>query len=155
MPYRTVKKYSDRGSLKDLVQVQPEDLYSIEPTPQELRLKRIYEQSLLNKDSKLADSVGFIIMPESGNRASYPVSLYRHREYVKSLSAKLSNEINQFQNELSAYFNPVEDLPFEMKISQASRQRSLQTILGSETLLIKIAGQNVSVNKKRSFRRVR
>lgn len=152
MTYRAVKQYSDRGSLKDLVQIKTEDLDP--PTSYELRLKALYERSLLCRDSSLSDAAGFIVMSGSGDRSGYPVNIYRHREYVKSLSAKLAGKIETMTQELLSYFIPTEELPIEMKASQARQKSSLQTILSAECFLIKVASTNTSTSIHRSFRRV-
>jgi hypothetical protein len=149
MPYRTVKPHSDRGSIKDLA-TQSDSNYA--PTDEELRLKHLYEHAQDTNDEQLKDALGFIVMPQSGDRSAFPISVYRHREYVNSLSKKIADKIEKTKKELEACFIFESKTPD--RIMQLKQATARQTVLANGTL-IKIAGAGGSSKKTRSFRRVR
>jgi hypothetical protein len=153
MPIRTAKQHSDRGSIKDLVN-QIDSLYdsSYAPTDEELKLKNLYEHAQATNDEGLQSALGFIVMPQAGDRSAFPITVYRHREYVNSLSKKIADKIEKTKKELEACFNaPDKTL---VRIAQLKQVIARQTVLSSGTL-IKIAGTGASGQKTRSFRRVR
>lgn len=131
MSIRSVKSYSERGSIKD---IQNNSVEANTPaTPFELRLKLLYENAFDNKNAQLINSLGLIVM--DGNYRD-PGVLLKHREYVKSLTLNSKN---------------VKD---EMLYSKYKKSKSLDAILDSGSLSIKVVGQNVSVSSiKRSFKR--
>src|ERR1700679_2286671 len=100
MPYRTVKPHSDRGSLRDLKEkLESGNDDKLPATPFELRVKELYESAMIQKDEALIESLGLIAI--SGSPKD-PVSIFRHREYVNSLSKKLANQVAQSKSELEA-----------------------------------------------------
>ena len=148
MPYRTVKPHSDRGSIKDLADPTTAN-YA--PTDEELRLKNLYEYAQSTNDEGLQDALGFIVMPQAGDRSAFPISIHRHREYVNSLSKKIADKIEKTKKELEACFNyPTKT---SVRITQLKQATARQAVLASGTL-IKIAGAGGSGQKTRSFRRV-
>lgn len=161
MPIRSVtKKYSDRGSLKDLVSIKTDDLDP--PTTFELRLKKMYEYEEIRNNTvyrsntvcgAISSAIGFIVMKGSDKREEYPVTLYRHREYINNLSSSLKDKIAKTRKELEKCFNPTIDLPREIKLSQFKQKNAREIILNSENI-IKVANYNCPIYLKRSFRRV-
>src|SRR5580692_6741552 len=105
MPIRPVtKKYSDRGSIKDI----SEGFYMTpnEPaTPLELRMKELYEYSQQTRDANLQRELGFIVMSEPGNKSAFPVTVFRHREYINSLSQEMKDSIEQHKQALEECFD--------------------------------------------------
>lgn len=149
MPIRQPKQiFSDRGSLKDLVNSNQLDDQE-PPTQLELRMKELYEYATLHKNEALKESLGFIVMNQPGAKDAFPVTLFRHREYINSLQSKYKQRIDIISSELSKCI-AVPDAPKKMK-------KSLAAILPSKEL-IKIAGIDVrtSIDHDRaSFKRVR
>lgn len=147
MPIRRVQQQSDRGSIKDLHNGDDE---KFPPTPFELRVKKLYEHSLATRDQALIESLGLIAVNVAPKD---PVSLYRHREYVKQLEAKLGDKLEQTKQELAGcfFYNDHSDSP-EMKKQASSRN----AILVNEEKIIKVASsaQVEPTSVKRSFRRV-
>ena len=140
MPIRTVKQHSDRGSIKSLESGENEP-----PTALELRMKELYEYATVTKDENLKASVGFIVMNAPGDKSAFPITLYRHREYIKSLNEKLASEIAQTAKEIELCLQPVEE-PYHMK-------RARDIVL--DNTITKTASSDVYVSPTRSFKRVR
>lgn len=154
MPYRTVRPRSDRGSIKDLAYISDE--YNDAPTPEELELKQKYEHAQATRDQQLQDSLGFIVMPNAGDRSAFPISVYRHREYINSLSQKRAVQIEKTKQELAGCFpSELKKLTSNERVSQYKQIFSRQAVLSQGELLIKVASADVSVQSKRSFRRSR
>lgn len=103
---KTKKIYSDRGSLSDLVnRLSNQNIFDeVEPSPYELRIKKLYEFAELHKNNELKDSLGFVTTDYISDKNALPLSIYRLREIVSSLKAKPNNKINELTNELSACF---------------------------------------------------
>jgi len=150
MPIRRVQQQSDRGSIRDLANGDDE---KYPPTPLELRLKGLYEHALVTRDRALINSLGLI--PLNGE-ANNPVSVYRHREYVNSLSVELAEKIKQTAQEIEGCLAVDESfLPQEIKWSRYKQARS-QSVITQESGLVKTASVDGSaqVRPVRSFRRV-
>lgn len=101
MPTRRAKTFSDRGSIKDIAKAvseyvgeNPEE----PPTPDELRIKSLYEHAMVSRDQALLDSLGLIVMTGS---VKDPVALYRHREYVRGLKEKYATQLEESKEEIS------------------------------------------------------
>jgi hypothetical protein len=92
------------------------------------------------------------VMSEAGDRSAFPVSVFRHREYINSLSQKRASQIEKVKRELEGCFNYPTKTP--VRIAQLKQATARQAVLASGTL-IKIAGAGGSGKKTRSFRRVR
>jgi hypothetical protein len=142
MPIRTVKQHSDRGSIKTLVDNSGDNE---PPTTLELRMKELYEYATVIRDDDLKNSVGFIVMNEPGDKAAFPITLFRHREYVKSLNDKLAAEIATTAKEIELCLQPAEE-PYQMK-------RARDIVL--DNTIKKTASSDVYVSPTRSFTRVR
>ena len=100
----------------------------------------------------MMESFGLIAITGSPTN---PISIFRHREYVNSLSDKLAEKIQQNRKELDAIFVTYSDTNPHGEISRAQyrQQLSRETILNSEDL-IKIAGIDFVKPISRSFKRV-
>ena len=152
MPIQPVtKKFSNRGSIKDIAQ----GFYMTAnepPTALELRMKHLYELSVVNHDKQLQRDLGFIVMSEPGNQAAFPITITHHREYVNSLSQELKNNIQQQADSLEECFDHPSVPALRMK--RLKQCVALHTILQSDSL-IKIASANGNYSAiKRSFKRV-
>ena len=142
MPIRTVKQHSDRGSIKTLIDNSGDNE---PPTTLELRMKELYEYATATRDENLKASVGFIVMNVPGDKSAFPITLYRHREYVRSLNEKLASEIAQTAKEIELCLQPAEE-PSYMK-------RARDLIL--DNTIMKTASSDVYAPPTRSFTRVR
>jgi hypothetical protein len=150
MPIRRVQQQSDRGSIRDLANGDDE---KYPPTPLELRLKGLYEHALVTRDQALINSLGLI--PLNGE-ANNPVSIYRHREYVKALSEELAEKIQQTAQEIEGCLAVEESsLPQELKWARYKQARA-QSVITQENDLVKTASADGSTQTRsvRSFRRV-
>lgn len=151
MPIRPVtKKYSDRGSIKDIA----EGFYMTpnEPaTPLELRMKELYEYSQQTRDANLQRELGFIVMSEPGNKSAFPVTVFRHREYVNSLSQEMKDSIEATKKLLEGCFTA--DPPRTARMQQFKQVTARQTVLQTGGM-IKNASAGASQLVKRSFKRV-
>ena len=144
MPYRRVQQQSDRGSIQNLQNRQEDDL---PPTDYELRLKELYEHAMVTRNQALVDSLGLI--PLNG-AANDPVSIFRHREYVKSLSDKLATQIQETAKEIEGCLAIDEtSLPREVQNSRYKQANSLAAISDTDGLV-----KTASTTLRRSFRRV-
>jgi hypothetical protein len=132
MPIRSVKPRSDRGNIKD---IQNGDESNLPPTSFELRIKELYEKASANKDESLIESLGLITINGS---PTDPVSVFKHREYVNSLSKKLANKIERARGELDIYFESSYDIK-EMRISNYKQANSRNVILSGAGDIIKRA----------------
>ena len=152
MPIRPVMPRSERGSLKDVLNGESYE----PPTAEELKLKQLYEHSEATNDEKLQEALGFIVMPYSNDRSSYPVSLYRHREYINSLSKKMADKIEQTKQQLANCFSPGPSFHKEARKSFFKQASKTQIILSEDGLIVKLASAvNIPIKPKRSFRRAR
>lgn len=149
MPIRRVQQQSDRGSIQDLANGDDE---KYPPTEQELRVKEIYEHALVTRDDALLASIGLI--PINGS-AKDPVSIFRHREYIKSLSTELADKIAEATQELEGCLSVNDDsVPDELKWPRYKQAQSLSAILGPEELVKTASDDDSYVPPRRSFRRV-
>jgi hypothetical protein len=150
MPIRRVQQQSDRGSIRNLANGDDE---KFPPTSLELRLKGLYEYAMVTRDQALVNSLGLIPLNGAPND---PVSIYRHREYVNSLSAELAEKIKHTAQEIEGCLAVNEsDLPQEMKWTRYKQARA-QSIITQESDLVKVAAVDGSIKRKsvRSFRRI-
>lgn len=144
MPYRRVQQQSDRGSIRNLANGDDEKL---PPTEFELRLKELYEHAMVTRNQALVDSLGLI--PLNGT-ANDPVSIFRHREYVKSLRDKLAAQIQETAKEIEGCLAIDEtSLPREVINSRYKQANSLAAISDTKELV-----KTASTSPRRSFRRV-
>lgn len=147
MPIRSAKTYSDRGSLKDVVNG---DSYE-PPTEEELRLGKLYEYSEAVGDQQLKDSLGFIVMSNPGDRSTFPITIYQHREYVNTLSKKMVDQIQKTRQELESCFNV--DKPNMQGRMAMIKQELTKLAISPNGPIHKFASADVL--PKRSFRKVR
>lgn len=84
-----------RGKLKDLKEIQSEDL-DIDDSI-DLRLKQLYLYAVEKRDQNLINATGFIPFNQSGINS---VSLYRHKEYLNTLSKDNLSKIQNIKLEL-------------------------------------------------------
>jgi hypothetical protein len=128
MPYRVVKQYSDRGSIKD-IQTTNKELdgeVSLEPTQQELRLKSLYENAMVMRDETMIETLGFIVMSGPAND---PVAIIRHRAYVESIKAKFADQIKDAEQVASACFTNPSYIEAEMSNVSYRQKRSTEAVL--------------------------
>lgn len=151
MPIRSVtQKYSDRGSIKDIAQgitMTPNE----PPTSLELRMRDLYQLATETQNKDLQRELGFIVMSEPGNKAAFPVTVFRHREYINSLSQELKDRIAKNKEVLEECFNHPSIPALRMPIYKQCN--ALNTILQPGEM-IKNASVGASVSIKRSFRRI-
>lgn len=145
MPIRSAKTYSDRGSLKD---VANGDSYE-PPTEEELRLGKLYEYSEATGDQQLKDSLGFLVMSNSGDRSTFPITIHQHREYINSLSKKMADQIQKTRQELEGCFSK----PTIRVRMSAIKQQMTKLAISVDRPIYKFA--SVGILPKRSFRKVR
>lgn len=151
MPIRSIKKLLDRGSLADLVKKQDEFLEP--PSEEELRLKKLYEIAESTNNEELKKSLGFIVMPNAGNRDALPISVYRHKEYVNSLSSSMRDKIEKTKQELMQCFSDHYEIGVRKNIL---KQEIVRNAILQEPIMVKVAGVGaICVDVKRSFRRVK
>jgi hypothetical protein len=151
MPYRAIKPHSDRGSIKNLNQSNEDKaVEELPPTTYEIMVKSLYEHALIAKDQTMMESFGLIAITGSPTN---PISIFRHREYVNSLSDKLAEKIQQNRKELDALFYSTPSYRPEIRNAQYKQLQSRETILNSENL-IKVAGTGFTRPISRSFKRV-
>ncbi|HEY5267804.1 MAG TPA: hypothetical protein VII94_01565 [Candidatus Saccharimonadales bacterium] len=147
MAIRVVKQRSDRGSIKDL---QNGDDEHYPATPIELRLKELYEYATVTRNEELQNSLGLVPIVGATND---PVSIFRHREYVESLSAKMADKIEQTKKELEGCFESSCTLNYQMRLSEIKRNHHKSIVLKSAALT-KLASYNGKYQVfVRSFRR--
>jgi hypothetical protein len=149
MPIRPIKTHSDRGSIKDVFNGESYE----PPTADELRLKQLYEHAEITRDQQLQDSLGFIVMPQPGNSSAFPVSIFRHREYINSLSQKRADNIEKIRREISSFFAPVEKPSMNIRQSHFKQEISRQAVVANNGNLIKYASKDIK--GKSSFKRVK
>ena len=150
--HRRVKQYTDRGSIKDIQQRVNDSLEEdpeLPPTPDELRIKGLYEQAMVTRDQALLDSLGLIVMT---GPAKDPVALYRHREYVRGLKEKYAAEVEQSKEELSQCLLQSETgTPTEIRQNIYKQAMALATVLDDS--IVKTASAKGSPDN--TFRRVK
>jgi hypothetical protein len=105
MAIRSVKQKTDRGNIKDLA--RSSDLIDSDmlPTSIELRLKKLYEYSQLNKDNDLQSALGFITTDYISDKNALPLSIYRIRQIVENIKSTSSDKIDKLSQELSGYIS--------------------------------------------------
>jgi hypothetical protein len=149
MPIRPIAPRSERGSLAD---IQAGDANNNLPaTQEELDIKAKAEMALATHDNDALAEMGIIVM-----NGSYtdPVSLLRHRQYIKSIAEKCGSTINAFTAQLSTCF-PDENIPSHNRKTALKQIISSQTILAEDEGIIRLAHQEAGQPKKqiRSFSR--
>lgn len=146
MPIRRVQQQSDRGNIKDL---QAGDDEKYPPTSYESRLRDMYTQAVATRDQSMIDSLGFIVL----NGGIGPVSVFRHREYVKQLEAKFGDQLEKTKQIIAGYLTIDETyLPREIMRAKAKQENSRNLILEREQT-IKTASYGASSHIRRSFKR--
>lgn len=139
MPYKVVPSRSDRGSIKDIqkkVTDYLEENPDMPPTSQELRIKALYERAVVLRDQALIDSLGLIVMNGAVND---PVSVMRHREYVKGIADKcgLNLEKTKLELEILVAESPYKSL--EMRVASYKQKNATNIILAENGLFLKNA----------------
>jgi hypothetical protein len=105
MPIRTVKQYTDRGKIKDLVVRLGETIVpESEPSSSELRMKKLYEFAQICKDKKLQDAIGFITTDYIADKNAIPLSAYRLRQMVADIKSKSPGKIDALEKQFSECF---------------------------------------------------
>lgn len=105
MPIRSVKQKSDRGKLKDLVSSEDFQEATLPPTSYELRIQRLYDFSLLNRDKTLQAALGFITTDYISDKNALPLSAYRLRQIVDEIKSKSFDSINMLSQQIGGYIN--------------------------------------------------
>lgn len=150
--HRSVKQYTDRGSIKDIQNKANDSLEedpNLPPTPEELQIRGAYEQAMVTRDQALLDSLGLIVMT---GPAKDPVALYRHREYVNSLKEKYAAEVEKSKEELSQCLLQSENgTPVEIRTNIYKQAMALATVLDDS--MVKTASTKGSPDN--TFRRVK
>lgn len=105
MAIRTVKQYTDRGSIKNLVKSneisEPEDI----PLPSELRMKQLYEFAQLNKDKNMQSALGLITTDYISDKNAIPLSVYRIRQIVEDIKSTSGDKINNLAAQFLGYMS--------------------------------------------------
>ena len=107
MSIRTVKQYSDRGSLTDLANVArayEKGVQEVKPLPSELRMKQLYEYANLNNDNDLQSAIGFITTEYISDKNALPLSVYRLRKIVADIKSKSAGNIDRLALEFTECF---------------------------------------------------
>lgn len=113
MTLKKAKQFSDRGSIKDLARSDESLKMESEFIPAELRIKKLYEYAVLNKDKNLESNLGFITTEYISDKNAMPLSIYSIRKIVDDIKAVSGSKIDKFSEELSAYFT--NDMSVEAK----------------------------------------
>lgn len=104
MPIRTVKQHTDRGKIKDLVVASEIAAESQDqPSPSELRMKKLFEYAQLTKNQKLLDALGFITTDYISDKNALPLSVYRIRQMVTDIKSKSSGNIDLLSQQFSGF----------------------------------------------------
>ena len=151
MPVRSTKKFSERGSIKDLETRHTENISDNPPTPLELRLKVLYEIAEQSKNEALMESTGFIVMNNPGDKSAFPVTLFRHREKLNAICAKHQDSIKEFIKELFPIFTESYSKSSEMEKTKYKKANSLYAILDEPGIIKTASGYG---GFRRSFRRM-
>jgi hypothetical protein len=139
MPIRAVPPRSERGSIKDIQKTVSDHLEedpNMPATPQELRIKSLYEHALVLRDQALIDSLGLIVMDGS---AKDPVSIMRHRQYVQELSAKLGTQVAETKQDIEILVEEAKEKPYEMRVAAYKQAEARNLILSQDGAIIKNA----------------
>ena len=143
MAIRSVKSYSDRGSLKNLTKRQEDE---VPFSPSELRIKKLYDYACAHTDVGILDSLGFITTDYIHDKNALPLSVYRLRKIVAEISAKPGSKILEMKQDLDNCFFGNEEHCLAV-VKSENRQHEC---------LIKVASadRSLDLKSKRSFRRV-
>lgn len=147
MPFKRVKQYSDRGSIKDLVGREDIKAGEIEIpfTADELRIKKLYDYASYYRDSNLISAMGFITNEHVGSKEALPTNVYRLKQMVQDIEAKSGGKIAALAKEMSDCFFGEEQRCLTTMKSEARQRESL----------IKVASASSAPFNKRSFWRAR
>jgi hypothetical protein len=105
MPIRTVKQHSDRGSIKNLVAKSNEAAEAeYQPSPSELRMKKLFEYSQKNKDAGLQSALGFITTDYISDKTALPLSVYRIRKLVDDIRSRPDSKVSQLKQQFDQFF---------------------------------------------------
>jgi len=151
MPTRAIPPRSDRGSIKNIQKAVTDSLDedpNMPATPQELRIKALYENALVLRNQALIDSLGLIVMEGS---AKDPVSVMRHRQYVQELTTKFGGQVEDTRQTLEVLVEETKNQPQEIIRSTYKRTGSLNAILAENQPLVK----NASSGSTRAFWRAK
>lgn len=107
MSIRIGKQHLDRGKIKDIVNQEP----TIDPSPIELRMKKLFEYSKLNKDYDLESVLGFITTDYISDKNVLPLSIYRLRKIVDDISSRPDSKVAHWKHQFEQVFS--EDLSHE------------------------------------------
>lgn len=116
MATRRSKQYSERGSLKDIkaqndeAQTFPYEVkfITIEPTPLELRLQKLYDYSKKNNDQNLLAASGFITTDYITDKNAMPLSAYRLRKTIDDIKSKSPGQIESLSQDFLTCLAPIE-----------------------------------------------
>lgn len=143
MAIRSVKQYSDRGSLKNLTQRQEDEVpYS----STELRIRKLYDYAHTHADAGVLDCLGFITTDYIGEKNALPLSVYRLRKIVSDISNKPGNKILEMKQNLDNCFFGNEEHCLAVVKSEIRQHESL--------IKVASADRSLDLKSKRSFRRV-
>lgn len=131
MSYRTVKQYSDRGSLKNLTQRQEDE---VPFSSAELRIKTLYDYATLNHDEPLLDSLGFITTDYIGDKNALPLSVYRLRKIVEDRQNKFGNTIANMKQDLDNCFFDNEQHCLAVNKAENRQRESLKKVASAVQL---------------------
>src|SRR5574337_649852 len=104
MVIRKVHQYSDRGSIKDLIN----SATNLENTvtqllPSDIRLQKLLEYANTYRDKDLLSSLGIITTDYISDKNALPLSVYRIRRMVSDIKAASPN-IDQLSRQIAACF---------------------------------------------------
>ncbi len=139
MPIRTVKSYSDRGNIKQLVQRHENE---VPFTNFELRIKKLYDCAVKNKNLCLLSSLGFITTDYINDKTALPLSIYRLRQITNNIIEQSKDKIFIMKQDLDNCFMANNQYCLAVKKAENRQRESL----------IKVANVNYSSKVcKRSF----
>lgn len=141
MAIRTVKQYSDRGSLKALTQRHEDE---VPFTASELRIRKLYDYAHTHADAGLLNCLGFITTDYIGEKNALPLSVYRLRKIVDDITVKSGGKILEMKQNLDNCFFGNEEHCLAVVKSERRQRESLIKVASADRLL--------DLNK-RSFRR--
>jgi len=98
MPIRHVKQNSERGSIKNLMQRQEDE---VELTSTEKRFKQLWDYACENKDVGIQNALGIITTDYIGDKNALPLSIYRIRKIVEDIKSRPGSRVSQLQEEFA------------------------------------------------------
>lgn len=142
MAIRTVKQYSDRGSLKALTQRQEDE---VPFTSSELRIKKLYDYASTHADARLLDCLGFVTTDYIENKNAIPLSVYRLRKIVSDIVSKSGSKILELKQNLDNCFFGNEEHCLAVVKSEIRQHECLKKVASAD--------RSLDLKSKRSFRR--